>query len=53
MIVAEFRKYLVPAIPGIIALLGDENKNVRWQAVHSLGKFSELGKIPNMMMRHG
>src|SRR6266446_9146830 len=44
MIVDEFRRSIAPAIFKIIALLSDKEKDVRWQAIDSLEKFSEQGK---------
>ena len=49
-IVAEFRASIAPAIPEIIALLVDEDENVRWEAADSLTKFAERGKIPNLVI---
>ena len=45
---AEFREAIVPAIPKIIALLSDEDQDVRWKATKSLEKFVERGNVPNL-----
>ena len=44
---------MVSATPNVIALLGDQAKTVRRKGVELLGKLSERGKVPNLVMWHG
>jgi HEAT repeat protein len=52
-IVAEFQQSRAPAIPEIIGLLYDQEKTVRRKGAELLGKLSERGKVPNLLMGRG
>jgi len=50
MIIAQFREFIGPAIPQILALLSDVNENVRRGSVDALTKLSGQGKIYNFLI---
>jgi HEAT repeat protein len=49
-IAAAFQESIGLAVPQVIALLRDNDCNVRRAGANALGKFSEQGKISNVLV---
>jgi hypothetical protein len=50
--VAELRQSIGAAIPQVITLLSDDHSDVRTAGANVLSKFSEQGKILNLLVWH-
>ena len=51
MIVAEFRESIRPAIPQIFVFLVHKDRDVREAGADALARFSEQGKVSNLLVR--
>ena len=51
LLVAELRESIRPAIPKIITLIGDGDRNVRIACADALSKLSEQGKVSKFPTR--